>query len=583
MSDELKFEGKKPFLADWLTAPMLKHKSTYVKVGLAATMVNLLGLAAALFSMTVYDRVIPNNAMASLIGLSIGLAIVVIFDFALRLLRAYFVDIAGADIDQEIGEKVFERIVKSRLDLKRGSTGALAGLMRELESLREFFASATLSALVDVPFIILTLAIIWLIGGPVVLVPLAMIPLVVITGWVTHPAMDRLSAQTMSEGLLKQTVLVETIGGLETVKSSGASPMLSRRWSSAVADQSMTSLRQRLVATIGVTVATSANTISYSGVVIVGATMITDNSITTGAMIACSILAGRAIAPLAQIAQLMSRMTQTRASYRQIDQLMQQPTEGPAGVPLQPAKIAGKIEFRNVSFRYPGAAENALDGISFTIMPGERVAILGRVGSGKSTIARMILGLYPPEDGLVLVDGTDVHQFDLEALRGKMGTAMQESVLFSGSIRDNIALGRDIVTDEEMLRVADVSGTHSFVGQMANGYDLRLADRGEGLSGGQRQSIAVARALVGSPPILVFDEPTSAMDAQTEVALIQRLGLELAKRTFVVITHRPPMLQLVQRIILMDRGKVIADGPRDAILAKISGNAPATANAGKAA
>lgn len=570
MSDELKFEGKAPLLADWLTRPMLKHKSTYVKVGLAATMVNLLGLAAAMFSMTVYDRVIPNNAMASLIGLSIGLAIVVIFDFALRLLRAYFVDIAGAEIDQDIGEAVFTKIVRSRLDLKKGSTGALAGLMRELESLREFFASATLTALVDVPFIVVTLVIIALIGGPVVLVPLAMVPLVIITGWLTHPAMDRLSAKTMSEGLLKQTVLVETIGGLETVKTSGAAPMLNSRWSKAVMDQSMTSLRQRLVATIGVTVATSANTISYSGVVIVGATMISDNSITTGAMIACSILAGRAIAPLAQIAQLMSRISQTRASYQQIDAMMKQPSEGPQGTALMPSNIAGKIEFRNVSFRYPGAAEKALDEVSFTIMPGERVAILGRVGSGKSTIARMVLGLYPPEDGLIMVDGTDVHQFDPEAYRSRTGAAMQESILFSGSIRDNIVLGREGVSDEEMLRAADVSGTHAFVGQMANGYDLRLADRGEGLSGGQRQSIAIARSLVNTPQILIFDEPSSAMDAQTETALIQRLSLELAKRTFIVITHRPPMLQLVQRIILLEKGKVIADGPRDAILAKIS-------------
>jgi ATP-binding cassette, subfamily C, bacterial LapB len=570
MSDELKIKGREPLLAPWLTEPMLKHKATYLKVAMAAVMVNLLGLAASMFSMTVYDRVIPNNATASLIALSIGLAILIVFDFVLRTLRAYFVDIAGADIDHDIGEAVFARILSLRLDLKRGSTGSLTGLMRELESLREFFASATLSAIVDVPFILVTLLIIALIGGTVVLVPLLMVPVVILAGWLTHPAMDRLAAKGLGEGLLKQSVLVETVGGLETVKTSGAGPMLAKRWSSAVIDHSNSSLRQRLISTISVTVATSANTISYSGVVVVGAGLIATNDLTTGGLIACSILGGRAIAPLAQIAQLLSRMTATRTAYRQIDAMMKMPPEGPAGVALKPAKVFGKIEFRGVEFRYPGASEKALDGVNFTITPGEHVAILGRVGSGKSTIARLILGLYPPEDGLVMVDGSDIRQLDPLDLRRNIGAAMQESVLFTGSVRENIALGRPDIDDEELLRVSEISGTHEFIGQIANGYDLRLADRGEGLSGGQRQSIAIARALVAQPPILVFDEPTSAMDAQTETALIRRLAMETAQRTVILITHRPPLLALVKRIILLDKGRVIADGPRDEILAKIS-------------
>jgi ATP-binding cassette, subfamily C, bacterial LapB len=571
MSDDLGIKVRKPLLAEWLTKPMLAHKATYTKVALAAIMVNLLGIAASMFTMTVYDRVIPNNAIASLVALTIGLGIVLVFDFILRTLRGYFVDIAGADIDHDIGEAVFQRILALRLDLKRGTTGALAGLMRELESLREFFASATLSAIVDVPFVLFSLLLIWLIGGIVVIVPLIMVPTVVLAAWLTHPAMDRLSAKSMSEGLLKQSVLVETIGGIETVKTSGAGGMLSKRWSSAVRDHAEVSLRQRLISTISVTVATSANTIAYSGVVVVGVFPLATNDLTTGGLVACSILAGRAIAPLGQIAQLMSRMTTTRTAYRQIDAMMAMPPEGPEGAALALAKVIGKIEFRSVSFRYPGAAEKALDNVSFTITPGEHVAILGRVGSGKSTIAKLILGLYPPEDGLILLDGTDLRQLDPVALRKNIGAAMQESVLFTGSVRDNIILGRDGVGDEELIRVSEISGTHSFIGQMANGYDLKLADRGEGMSGGQRQSIAVARALIGQPPILVFDEPTSAMDAQTETALLQRLNMETAQRTMVLITHRPPLLGLVKRIILLDKGKVVADGPRDTILAQISG------------
>ncbi len=569
MSSDNLIKVPKPRLAEWLMAPMRANRSTYWKVALAAVFINIFGLLTSLFTMTVYDRVVPNNATSSLVALTIGLAIVVIFDFILKLLRAYFVDHAGANIDRDIGEAVFERLLKMRLELKKGSTGALAGMMRELEALRDFFASATLVAVVDVPFIFLTLLIVWIIGGVVVIIPALMVPLVVLIGWLTHPAMERLSARAMGEGLQKQSVLVEAIGGLETVKTSGAAPLLARRWLKAVKQHSDSSLRQRLISAIGVTFATSAGTISYAGVVIVGVHEIAIRELTMGGLIACSILAGRAIAPLAQISQLLTRITSTRTAYRQINEMMQMPSEGPEGEALQLSGVEGKIEFRNVGFKYPGAPERAIDGLSFTVEPGEHVALLGRVGSGKSTIARLILGLYPPEEGLIMIDGTDIRQLDPVSLRANVGAAMQESVLLTGSVRENIALGRSGIGDEEMVRAAQISGTHQFMGQIANGYDLRLADRGEGLSGGQRQSIAIARALAGRPPIVLMDEPSSAMDAQTEGGLIQRLQEELKGRTLILITHRPPLLQLVQRIILMDHGKIVSDGPRDSVLKQI--------------
>ncbi|PTQ12435.1 type I secretion system permease/ATPase [Sphingomonas oleivorans] len=558
-----------PRFAPWLFEPMRRNSAIYAKVALAAMMINLFGIATSLFTMTVYDRVVPNNATSSLIALSIGLGIVIIFDFVLRMLRAYFVDIAGARIDHEVGETVFARLLALRLDTKRGSTGALAGMMRELETLRDFFASATLTAVVDVPFIILTLIVIALIGGPVVLVPLVMIPIVLLVGWLSHPAMDRLSARVMGEGLLKQSVLVETIGGLEMVKAAGAGPLLGRRWSRAMIQQSDSALRQRLISTISITAASTANTLAYAGVVIVGVGLIANQELTTGGLIACSILVGRAMAPLGQIAQLLSRIAATRTAYRQIDGMMKSPSEGPAGDALKLAGVKGMIEFRDVVFSYPGATGKALDRVSFTIGAGERVAILGRVGSGKSTVARLILGLYQPREGLVMIDGTDIRQLDPDRLRHHIGAALQESVLLTGSVRENITLGRPHISDEEMIRVADISGTHQFMGGIANGYDLKLADRGEGLSGGQRQSIAIARALAGSPPLILFDEPSSAMDAQTEMGLLQRLDEELGERTLVLITHRPPLLRLVQRIILLDHGRVVADGPRDQILRQI--------------
>jgi ATP-binding cassette subfamily C protein LapB len=321
----------KPRFAPWLLEPMLRNRGTYGKVALAAVFINMFGLITSIFTMTVYDRVVPNNATSSLVALSIGLGIIVIFDFILRLLRAYFVDIAGAAIDKEVGETLFARLLALRLDLKKGSTGSLTGLMRELEALRDFFASVTMTAVVDLPFILLTLTVVGLIGGKVVLVPMFMIPLVIGAGLLTQPAMDRLSARSMGEGLAKQSVLVETIGGLETVKASGAGPLLASRWSRAVDQHSDSSLRQRLIGTIAITIAASAGTISYAGVVILGVELIANQELSMGGLIACSILAGRAIAPLAQISQLLSRLTATRTAYRQLNELMNMPPEGPEG------------------------------------------------------------------------------------------------------------------------------------------------------------------------------------------------------------------------------------------------------------
>ena len=553
----------------WLADPIAANKSVYFKVAVAALMINLFGLASPLYTMTIYDRVVPNNATSSLVALSIGLGIVIVFDFILRTLRAYFVDIAGAEIDRTVGATVFDKLLNLRMDLKKGSTGALAGLMRELETLRDFFASATITAIVDVPFILIALVVIFLIGGVVVIVPAILVPLVVGVGLMTQPALDRLSRKSMREGLLKQTVLVETLGGLEMVKTSNAGPLLANRWSKAIREHSDFSLRQRLVAAIGVNLAVSAQLISYAGVVVLGVNLIQEQELSMGGLIACSILGGRAVAPLGQIAGLLSRIAMTRTAFRQIDEMMRTPREGPAVEPLLLDNVKGRIEFRDVDFRYPGAAEKTIEKVSFTVAAGEHVALLGRVGCGKSTIAKLILGLFPPEDGVILLDGTDIRQLEPHRYRKAIGSVMQDTVLLSGSVRENISLQRDEVDDSELVRASIISGTHQFMGQLANGYDLKLADRGEGLSGGQKQSIALARAIAGKPPMFVLDEPTSAMDAQTEAAFLKRLKAEIEGRTLILITHRPPMLQLVDRIVLIDGKTVAADGPRDAILQKI--------------
>ncbi len=557
-------------LAEWLAGPLRKNRAIYIKVAFAALMINIFALVTALFTMTVYDRVVPNNATESLIGLTIGLVIILVFDFALKLLRAYFVDVAGARIDRDIGREIFQKILDMRLDLGRKSTGGLAGLVREIETLRDFFASATVTAMVDVPFIFVTLTVIALIGGSIVWIPLLLVPLVVLTALVTQPIMHRLSAQTLGEALNKQSVLVETIGSIETVKSSNAGAMLAGRWDEAVKGHAGVSLRQRLVSTISINMAGTAQTIAYTGVVIFGVFAIANRELTMGGLIACSILAGRAVAPLGAIAHLLTRMNAARTAYSQINRIMEQPPEGPAGQGLVLQNLRGGIEFRDVDFRYPGAPELALTGVSMKIEPGEHVALIGPIGSGKSTIARLMIGLYPPASGLVLIDGTDLRQLTTPSLRAKVGALFQDNVLLTGSIRDNIKLGRPDADEEEMLRAAQVSLAHEFISQMPSGYDTVLADRGEGLSGGQRQAIAMARALVGRPAIMVLDEPTSSVDTDTESRLMKKLMEEFAGRTLVLITHRPSLLALVDRVILLARGRIVMDGTPENINRKVS-------------
>lgn len=560
-----------PRIAPWLMEPIRANKGTYGQVAIAAVLINLFSLVTSLFSMVVYDRVVPNNATESLIALSIGVAIILAFDFILKSLRGYFIDIAGQSIDRDVGGAIFKRLLSMRMESRKGSAGAFAGLLREFETLRDFFASATLAAVVDVPFIILFLIVIASIGGSVVLVPLLAVPLVIGAGWLVQPALGRLAAGGMSQGLSKQGVLVETISGLETVKSSSAGPLLAERWATAVDSHADLSMRQRMVSAIAINVAGSAQQIAYVGTIIVGVFLIARGELTMGGLIACSILSGRCVSPLSQIASLLTRLSHTRTAYRQLNAMMSEAGEvNEAATYLRRSKLDGRIEFRNVIFRYPGSTQRALDDVSFTIGAGERIAILGRVGSGKSTVARLILGLYQPTEGAVLIDETDVRQIHPDDLRHNVGAVLQDVFLLSGAVRENITLGDAHIDDEEVLRAARVSGTHDFIGQVPNGYDLRLADRGEGLSGGQRQSIAIARAVAGSRRILLFDEPTSAMDIQSENALISRLETELAGRTVVLVTHRASMLKLVDRVIILDRGKIVAQGPRDDVLKSVA-------------
>ena len=551
----------------WFWGPIIRMRWVYVQVALSALLVNLFAVSSSIFSMIVYDRVIPNNAIDTLIALLIGVSIIFISDFAIRTVRGYFLDLASSKSDPAIADALFEQMLDAQMKTRRGSSGSLASTLKEFESIREFLTSATLTTFIDIPFALVFLVVIWLIGGPMVYVPLVAIPIMLFTGLAVQPQLKRLIQESQEDGHHKHAILVETLSGLETIKSLGAGALMRRRWQEAVVHQSNVGLKSRMLAQLATNVANTAQQFVQVGVVTLGAFLVNEGQLGFGSIIACTILAGRAIAPMAQITQLLTRMNQTVLSYRTLDKLMNQEREHAHGrVFLSRPDFQGAIEFRNVTFTYPGAAKPTLQNVSFQIAPKEKVAVIGKVGSGKTTVSKLILGLYQPDSGSVLIDGVDVRQIDPSDLRRALGVVLQDIWLIGGTVKQNIALGGSFPTDEEILRAAQIAGVDDFVKQHPQGYGMLLGERGEGLSGGQRQAIAVARALLGKPKILLFDEATSAMDLGAETALLQRLGTEIADCTLVTNTHKASLLQIVDKIVVIDQGRVAMQGTPEQLM-----------------
>ena len=556
-------EGAAPRRGHWFWSTLAQNRWMYAQVLLAAMVANFLSLSTSIFIMVVYDRVLPNEAIESLMALTVGVGVALLFDFLIKTLRAAFVDRAGQRADKAMGRLIFDQLLDMHMRARKGSTGALANTLREFESLRDFFTSATLVAVVDLPFILLFVFVIYLIAGPLAIVPAVAVPVVLIVGIAVQPILARLAERSFADGQSKQSVLVETVSGLETIKAVGAARQMRARWEDAIERQADHGVRARAVSQFALNATAFTQQLAQVMIVFYGVFLIMDGAVTMGALIAAVILTGRTLAPLAQLAQTLTRLNQARTSYRSLNALMQADSERPEGRRwIARPRLDGRITFDNVRFAYPDAMIDTLQGVSFTIEPGEKVAILGRIGCGKSTIARMIIGLYEPKQGSVLIDNTDIRQIDPGDLRRNVGSVLQDVWLFSGTVRENIAIGAVRPRDADVLAAAKIAGVDDFIAKHPAGYDLVLAERGEGLSGGQRQSITLARALIGKPPILLLDEPTSAMDVQNEAAVIKRLKEECSDRTLVIVTHRTSLLELVDRVIVIDNGKVAADGPK---------------------
>lgn len=565
---------------DWFWGVLKENKSLYFEVVLAAAMINIFALANSVFIMNVYDRVVPNAAYDTLWVLAVGVLVVFVFDFVLKNLRAYFLDFAGRRADVKISAVLFEQILGMSLASRPASAGVLASNMREFETIRDFFTSATMSVLIDLPFGLFFIVIIAFIGGPVVFVPILAIPIVLLSGWILQRPLQKIVRESMQENALKNALLFETITGLETIKTQAAEGHTQRSWEELTEKASRTSVKSRRVSSFALNFSMFIQQISGVFVVIVGVYLITHSVLSMGALIACVILSGRVMAPLAQVAGLLTRYNQSKEALKQLNELMKKPVERPKGKHfISLPHVEGRLQFKDVVFSYPGQTVPAVNHMSFEIKPGERVGIIGSVGSGKTTIERLLLNLYEPESGSVQLDGTDVRQVDPGDLRRNIGSVQQSPQLFYGSVRENITLGHETAPDSAVLRAAELAGVMEFLHDSQAGLDTQVGERGEALSGGQRQAVAIARSLLYDPPVLILDEPTASMDPASENRLRTRLDKLCEGKTTLLITHKSAMLPLVDKIILVDRGRLVAFGPKEKILAGLQSGQFTTAQA----
>ncbi len=556
-----------PRVSAWFRDTLYRSRWLYVDAIAASLVINLIGLFAPLFVMNVYDRVVPNQALATLWVLAIGIAGAYLFDLLLKTLRGLCLDLAGKKTDLIISATLFERILGMPLRLRPARVGSFAQNIHEFQSLRDFLASLTLTSLIDLPFSVLVLVVIAWLGGPMVWIPLLAFPLALGLGWLLQKPLADTLARSMALSAERQSSLIETLAGLDGIKVNNAESERQHAWEQTIGTLSRLELRARLLSSLALNLTQLIQQLAGVGMIVLGVYLIIAGQLSMGGLIACYMLNSRVLLPLGQLSGLLTRYQQARLSKLNIDQMMALPQERHAKQrPLTRQQLNGAIECRQLDFRYPGQQNLALKGLNLSIRSGEKVAIIGRSGSGKSSLAKLLVGLYQAEAGSLLVDGLDIRQVDVSDLRQGIGYVPQDIQLLSGTLRDNLVSGARYVDDERVLEVAELAGVHEFAQRHPQGYELQVGERGQHLSGGQRQTVALARALLLDPPLLLLDEPTSALDSTSEERLKQRLVEVVRSKTLVLVTHRTSLLSLVERIIILDQGRLIADGPRNAVL-----------------
>ncbi|PHN86459.1 type I secretion system permease/ATPase [Vibrio splendidus] len=568
--DERSPEILKTRQGHWFWSTIWESKNIYRDVLIASILINVFAIAAPMFTRLVYDKVVPNLAFETLWVLASGIFVVFLFDLLLKLMRSYFIDVAGKKSDILISSKLFSKVLGIRMEAKPASVGAFAKNLQEFESIREFFTSATIGSLIDLPFALMFLALIWLMAGNLVFVPVVGVVVLIIYALLIQGPLRRTIEEGSRLASQKYANLIESLAGLETVKLFSAQSQFQFRWEEAVAHMANWNIKSRRITDSIQNTAGFVQQSTNVGMIIFGVYLIAEGELTMGGLIAATMLSGRAIGPLVQLSLLSTRYNQAKSSMTLIEQVMSMPDEQEEGKRyIHRPIIQGRIALDKVTFHYPDSPVASVRDLSLTITPGEKVAIIGRIGSGKTTLERLIMGLYKPTEGHVRIDDTDMEQLHHVDVRRNIGCVPQDSNLFYGSVRDNITLGRPLVDDRDVMDAANRAGVTAFTQQDPAGLERQVGEGGGLLSGGQRQAIAIARAFLGRPPVLLMDEPTSAMDNRSEMHIKHQLSQLLPSETLILITHKTSMLDIVERVIVMEKGSIIADGPKAQVLSDL--------------
>ena len=563
----------------WFWKVIWRFKGYYYQVILATFIINFLALVSSLYVMNVYDRVIPNQAYETLWVLSIGVMLAILFEFLAKMIRGHLTDIAGKKADLIISSAIFRRMMALRLADRPTSAGSYANNLREFESVREFMTSASLLVLVDLPFLLLFITVIFIVGGKLAIVPAIIIPIVIIVGFIVQRPLSRYINESMKESSQRQGLAVEALEGIETLKTNNATRWAQQRWDAYTAKTSASSIKVKDTANFMINFSVAMQQLNTVFLVLFGTYLIhnenTAERITMGALIAAVILSGRALSPLAQVAGLATRFQQAKLALEGLNNIIERPIERvPERKYISPSNIQGNITFENTCFQYQEDGKPAVSNLNLQIRAGEKIGILGRIGSGKSTMLKLASGLYDGSTGNVMLDNIDMRQIDPNFLRSQILLLGQSPRLFLGTLRENMDLARSdgYSSDQELLEALQRFGLDKIIRSHPKGLDMPLGEDGLGLSGGQKQIIALARMTLRNPRIVLLDEPTTGLDQATERMSLQAISQWAQDKTLLVVTHRPQVLQIVNRIIVMDEGKVVMDGPRDLVLQRLMQN-----------
>lgn len=551
----------------WLLQTLKDAAPIYRDALVASLLVNIFALVSPLFVMNVYDKVVPNLAFESLWVLAAGAGIAYIFDFVMRQLRSYLIDIAGKKVDILVSSRLFYKAIGLPLEKRSASVGGMARQLGEFDSIRDFLTSATITTLVDLPFALLFMLIIFLVAGDLALIPLIASVIIISFTLLIQPRLKIAVEESNKFSSLKHGHLIESLAALESIKAYGAEGLVQKSWQQMIGHTANWQLKTKKLTNAVSHVASLVVQLTTIFVVILGVYRVSDNLISMGGIIAAVMLSSRAVSPMAQLAGLMTRANQMISALRQLDGIMLQEDEFEnKGHLVSKQRLIGKIEADHITFNYPTSEKQVISPLSFKIQPGEKIAIIGRNGSGKSTLAKLIVGLFQPSSGSLRYDGVDAGQIHPSDLRRNFGYLPQDVTLFHGTIRDNILFGTRQVSEHQLMRAVQLSGVALFTAMESEGLDTQVGEKGENLSRGQRQTIALARAILNDPPILLMDEPTASLDARAEKQFMRSMMHVSKERALIIITHKMELLQLVDRIIVLDRGHILADGPKDKVL-----------------